>query len=203
MFSAPDRSDDAEVQAARGVLLTLKAALPCGDAVDRFLVDPGGEPEPAEEAAVRLAAMPKPLRCGARHVSGRLLEVVCADGSTVERSVWDDAGSGQLAHSLRAGAGGVLLTAGGESLHLSRRAVEVWVRDYLIDVPYGTSGTEPTEEQRKRGVSRVIRIEQAAISTTSVDDLNLPEPLRSIIAGEFERVVREHEAARPDGESPP
>lgn len=186
--------DDPATAAARSVLLVLRAALSDSEGPGSFRVRFGERTVSAEAAAGELVAASKPIRCGARR-DGGVLEVVCESATSGERPAWDEQGVSELetglAGSAGHGASTILLVGSGESLRLPPAAVEAWHRDYVIAVPYTLSGRPPLDEQRRDGVSWVLEAGPGSISTTSVDDLLLPEPLRGIIASEFQRVVDE------------
>lgn len=196
-------SDGAELQAARATILLLRAALPGGDTVRQLQIHPDGEIESSEQAARRLAVMAKPLHCQG-HVVGPLLEIVCDEASPEDESAELMRRSSPIRMALSRAestdAPGILLIGAGESVLLSRSALEEWTRDYAIDVRYGMSGDDPTPGQRVQGIRWVIEFGPGAVSTMSVDDLDLPEPLRSTIAEEFKRAVREHQGV--NGETP-
>ncbi|HLL45550.1 MAG TPA: hypothetical protein VK399_02530 [Longimicrobiaceae bacterium] len=186
--------DDAATAAARSVLLVLRAALSNADGPGSFKVRFGQRTVPADVVAGELAAASKPIRCGAR-LDGGVLEVVCESAPGQERPAWDERGVSELktglARSAEHGASHILLVGRGESLRLLPAAVEAWHQDYIISVPYSLSGRSPLDEQRREGVTWVLEAGPGSISTTSVDDLLLPEPLRGIIASEFQAAVDE------------
>lgn len=189
-----DSPGDAAAAAARSVLLVLIAALSDTGAPGTFRARFGQRTVSPDAVPGELAAVPKPVRCGARR-NGGILEVVFEADTGGERPPWDQRGISEmktaLAESAEHGRPTILLVGPGESLRLSPGAVEAWERDYVIAIPYVLSRRPPLEEQRRKGVTWVFEAGPGSVSTTSVDDLLLPEPLRGIVAREFQRAVDE------------
>jgi hypothetical protein len=176
-----DRS--AAEQAAMAMLVTLRAAAPGGERARAIRVLPAPDRVSLSDAAVALVLVDKPVVCRA-DAEGDVL-VVELRAPVEGRLGWPVGvtfpGAGDGGPDYRPAAPDVLLIAADQSLLLSTDALPVWRRDYLIDMPYGIAGWEPTEEQRAAGVVWVLDAGQGGTLALDPDELDLPEPVGTLV----------------------
>jgi hypothetical protein len=195
MADSQDTPNETELQAARAVLLVLGAIVEDGETVESVRIA-GFPPSGVEQAAQYLASIRKPVRCGAHVWDGVLVVSHFPFFGTheypgIRYSPWPPSDT-------RTPLGGdgeprVLLRGSVHEMILQRGTLETAREAYVIDGLRSVAGNPPSSGEAEQGITWVIEVGApvAGISTTNVDDLNLEEPLRSIIQAEFERVKRE------------
>lgn len=187
----PSITQDDQVMAAHLTIAILRSILPVPTSITRYRVLPNEETS-LEQATQQLAGMPKPLVCGGL-IDGEELQIRCHEAASSSRELQSlSPGTGMLQDTLsemRLEADKILFSESDRPLVLSKPALRYWIDNFDIGMDYDVGSFLPPEEQHRQGIVRVLRFGPPAISTTSVDDLDLPEPLREIIGKEHRRAV--------------
>jgi len=196
---------DGAVQAAKGVLFTLAyCASPSWVKPGMVILTGSSTALDIHEASVALAKMQKPLECSATLAESGGLLVSCLP--LTANNAWLRSAAQTLATpvlqpselinagSVEATSASVLLVVGTDTIRMSPQDWKMVCRDYVILMPHGVSGREPSEEQRRDGIGWVLTIHPGMGA--------LPQP------SEFGSVPKEFFAAlleasqRPDDEAP-
>lgn len=103
---------------------------------------------------------------------------------------WVDSSPIQQARAAAGNGKSVLLLAGDQSVLLSPRGLEQWLREYHVNIPVSLSGNPPTDEEARRGASWVLRVGPPGRVLLSEQELDTSDPIQRLIAAEYIRATR-------------
>lgn len=136
-----------------------------------------------------LHAISKPVRCRAETVDG-FPKIACETVAVANPQfpiTWLSRAQSRTSDKTTPQ---ILLVGANENRKVSAEGLEAFAEQYAIDVPHTVASDFPDDAQSSQGLRWVVRFFGPGRTTQNVDDLDLPEPYRTIVKERFDEMRR-------------